>query len=43
MWEKDKIKDKICMEHDIKLIRIKEYDWYKNTEIIKETIINILK
>ena len=31
------------MEHDIKLIRIKEYDWYKNTEIIKENIINILK
>ena len=43
MREKDKIKDKICMEHDIKLIRIKEYDWYKNTEIIKENIINILK
>ena len=38
MIERDKKKDNICKEKNIKLIRIKESEWANNKEKIKEKL-----
>ena len=43
IWKRRQIKDKLAEDKGIRLIHILEYDWDKNSEIIKENIINILK
>ena len=43
IWKRQKIKDEIAETKGIRLIHILEYDWDKNSEIIKMNIINILK
>lgn len=40
IWEKDKKKDLLCESYGIKLIRIKEYDWTRNTNNEKYRIIH---
>lgn len=42
IWERDKEKDILCELSDIKLIRVKEYDWDNNQNKIKEEISNII-
>lgn len=42
IWQKDKEKDLLCEEHNIKLCRIKEYDWINNNNYEKQRILDIL-
>ena len=42
IWKHDKTKDEECRQLNIKLIRIKEYDWTTLKETIKENILRII-
>lgn len=42
IWEQDKLKDEMCNERNIKLLRIAEYDWDNDNENIKTKIYNFL-
>lgn len=42
IWENDKAKDLLCEQNNIKLIRIKEYDWRNNKTGVQEIIKNVL-
>lgn len=43
IWERDKQKELMCEQLNIKLIRIKEYDWINDNENIKQYISDIIK
>jgi hypothetical protein len=42
IWERDFIKDRECAKRNIKLVRIKEYDWKHNKDDIKKMIYNTI-
>lgn len=43
IWERNKQKELMCEQLNIKLIRIKEYDWINDNENIKQYISDIIK
>lgn len=42
MKKRDQLKDNVCKENNIKLIRVKEYDWLHNKEEIKIKLVEEL-
>ena len=40
--KKDKLKNSICIDQNIKLLTIMESDWLKNIELMKETILKFI-
>ena len=43
IWQRDKEKDILCESYGIRLIRIKEYDWRNNRDMVKTELLNIIK
>ena len=43
IWERDRLKERLCRIRGIKLIRVKEYDWDHDTESIKNKILEIIR
>lgn len=43
IWEKDRIKERLCESIGIRLFRVKEYDWKTDTNTVKSEIKKIIK
>lgn len=42
IWEKDAEKDQLCLDKNVILYRVKEYDWKNDKDRIKQEIKNLI-